>query len=86
MSAALKLSIDRSTLSRLETAAAARNMTPEALAEAAVEMFLVEQSSDEAAPRKPWQVALIEEGLAAADRGDFASDEEVARIFDTYRE
>ena len=27
-----------------------------------------------------WQIARIKEGIAAADRGDFASDEEMARI------
>lgn len=29
--------------------------------------------------------AAIEEGLAEADRGDFASDEEVAALFSKYR-
>ena len=27
-----------------------------------------------------WQIAKIEEGVAAADAGDFASDEEMKRI------
>jgi predicted transcriptional regulator len=27
-----------------------------------------------------WQIGKIEEGVAAADRGDFASDDDVARV------
>jgi predicted transcriptional regulator len=31
------------------------------------------------------QVAKIKEGIAQADRGEFASEEEVARVFAKYR-
>ena len=38
---------------------------------------------DDVAPN-PRQIARIEEGSADADRGDFASDEEMARIRDKF--
>jgi predicted transcriptional regulator len=31
-----------------------------------------------------WQIGKIEAGIAAADRGDFASDDEVARVVGKY--
>lgn len=33
------------------------------------------------APLLPWQIHAIEEGIQAADAGDFASDEAVAAVF-----
>ena len=31
-----------------------------------------------------WQIGKIEAGIAAADRGDFASDDDVARVAGKY--
>jgi len=32
-----------------------------------------------------WQIARIKDGIAEADRGEFATDEEVRAVFDKYR-
>jgi predicted transcriptional regulator len=37
------------------------------------------QAIDDYVARQEWQIAEIEEGLAEADRGEFASDEELGR-------
>ena len=31
-----------------------------------------------------WQIAKIESGIAAADRGEFADDDDVARVVEKY--
>lgn len=84
-SSALTLSVDPVTLARLEKAAADRGMTREALVEVAVSDFLTEQAVDAGVPLQPWQEAMVREGLAAADRGDFASVDDVERVFAKYR-
>jgi predicted transcriptional regulator len=43
----------------------------------ALESYLEQQS---------WQVAEIRQGLAEADAGEFASDEEVKAVFEKWRE
>ena len=42
--------------------------------------WLVSRAVEEYVALNAWQIARIEEGIAAADRGDFASDEEMKRI------
>lgn len=42
--------------------------------------WLVSQAVQEYASVNAWQLERIEEGIAAADRGDFASEAEVARV------
>jgi predicted transcriptional regulator len=42
--------------------------------------WLVTQAVREYVSVSAWQLEKIETGIAAADRGDFASDEEVARV------
>lgn len=42
--------------------------------------WLVARALDDYLALNSWQIGKIEAGLAAADRGDFASDEEVARV------
>ena len=32
-----------------------------------------------------WQINRIKDGIAQADRGEFATDEEVRTVFDKYR-
>ncbi|HEV2955905.1 MAG TPA: ribbon-helix-helix protein, CopG family [Xanthobacteraceae bacterium] len=42
--------------------------------------WLVSQAVQEYVGVNAWQIERIEEGIAAADRGDFASEAEVARV------
>jgi predicted transcriptional regulator len=42
--------------------------------------WLVTQAVQEYVSVNAWQLERIEEGIAAADRGDFASEAEVARV------
>jgi predicted transcriptional regulator len=41
---------------------------------------LIAQAVQDYVALNAWQIEKIETGIAAADRGDFASDEELARI------
>ena len=45
---------------------------------------VAEQAIEDFVAREEWQLAEIEAGLAEADRGDFASDEDVVRILAKY--
>ena len=60
----------------LDELAAATGRARSELAEEAVARFL---------DYERWARARIEEGLRQADAGEFASDEEVARVFGKYR-
>jgi predicted transcriptional regulator len=42
--------------------------------------WLVSRAVEDYVSLNEWQIARIREGIAAADRGDFASDEEMERI------
>jgi len=42
--------------------------------------WLVARAIEDYVALNAWQIEKIEEGIAAADRGDFASDDEVARV------
>lgn len=41
--------------------------------------------ADDLIPLQAWQVEEIKRGLAEADAGDFASDEEVEKVFAKWR-
>lgn len=84
MSAALTLSVETETLMRLQRAAAARNMTPAALAEAALELFLETASLEPDAPLQDWQRERTLRGIADADRGAFVGAQEIDRIRGKY--
>jgi RHH-type transcriptional regulator, rel operon repressor / antitoxin RelB len=43
--------------------------------------FLTSQALEDYLKREAWQVAAIKKGVAAAERGEFASDEEVIKRF-----
>jgi predicted transcriptional regulator len=43
--------------------------------------WLVSRAVEEYVSLNEWQIARIEDGIAAADRGDFASEEEMAGIW-----
>lgn len=86
MGAPLTLNLDDATRVRLEEAAAARDISAEALAKAALEMFLSDQELAEGKHWEPWQRELIRQGVEDAERGHFASEEEVERLFKKYRD
>jgi predicted transcriptional regulator len=45
---------------------------------------MAEQAIEDFVAREEWQIAEIEAGLAEANRGEFASDEDVANILAKY--
>lgn len=48
--------------------------------------YLVNQAIDQLLEVNAWQIERITEGLNAADEGLFASDKEVARMFNKYND
>ena len=42
------------------------------------------QAIEDFVSREEWQLAEIEDGIAEADRGEFASDDDVARVVGKY--
>jgi len=46
--------------------------------------FLAQAALEEYLERESWQLERIREGIAAADAGDFATDEEVVAVFDRW--
>ena len=46
--------------------------------------YLTAQAIDDYLAREEWQIAEIEAGLSEADRGDFASAEDLARVVSKY--
>lgn len=71
MPAPMTLDLDPAMLASLERLAARTARSREWLVARAVEEFVT--LSD-------WQIGKIEAGIAAADRGDFATDEEMAKL------
>lgn len=84
MSAALTVRMDEDVLLRLDAAATERGIARDTLVELAVEEHLA-ASGERAAEFEAWQLALIDEGMAAADRGEFARPEDVEAIFSKHR-
>ena len=71
MSGSVTIRLDATTLDALDRLAKRTEKSRSWLVSRAVEDYVA---------LNEWQIARIEEGIAAADRGDFASDEEMARI------
>lgn len=46
--------------------------------------YMAAQAIEDFVTREEWQLAEIEAGLADADRGDFASDAEIAAVVGKY--
>ena len=42
------------------------------------------QAIEDFVSREEWQLAEVEDGIAEADRGEFASDDDVARVVGKY--
>jgi predicted transcriptional regulator len=75
VTAAFTLRLDEATLEALDRLAEKTERSRSWLANKAIEDYVALNA---------WQVGKIEAGIAAADRGDFASDEDVARVAGKY--
>jgi len=71
MSAAFTVRLDDATLGALDRLAAKTERSRNWLVAKAIEDFVALNA---------WQVEKIEQGVAAAERGDFAGDDELARV------
>lgn len=71
MPAPFTVRLDESTLNALDHLAQKTDRSRNWLISRAVEDFVTLNA---------WQLGKIEAGIAAADRGEFASDEELARV------
>jgi predicted transcriptional regulator len=70
MSDTVTIPLDDSTLASLDALARRVERSRASLVTEAIRDFVALQE---------WQIAKIEEGIAAADRGDFATEADVAR-------
>jgi predicted transcriptional regulator len=71
MSAAFTVRLDEATLGALDQLAEKTDRS---------RTWLVTKAIEEYVTLNAWQIGKIEAGIAAADQGDFASDEDVARV------
>lgn len=71
MSAAFTVRLDETTLDALDQLAEKTERSRNWIVAKAIEDYIALNA---------WQVGKIEAGIAAADQGDFASDEEIARV------
>lgn len=77
MGVSLTINVAESAVATLDEIAASRDLSRECLIEQTLADYLAFEAE---------QITKIRNGLAAADCGDFASDEEVERTFAKYRE
>lgn len=77
MTIAFTVRVDEDTIEALDVLAKRTNRSRAWLVRRAVEDYVALNA---------WQVGQIEAGIAAADRGEFASDEEVAALRFKYAE
>jgi predicted transcriptional regulator len=75
VTAAFTLRMNGATLEALDRLAEKTERSRSWLATKAIEDYVALNA---------WQIGKIEAGLAAADRGDFASDDDVARVVGKY--
>lgn len=71
MSAAFTVRLEEPILQALDELAARTDRSRNWLASHAIEEYLALNA---------WQIGKIEAGIASADRGDFAGEDEVARV------
>lgn len=71
MSAAFTVRLDEATLGALDELAEKTERS---------RAWLVTKAIEEYVALNAWQIGKIEAGIAAADQGDFASDQDVARV------
>jgi len=75
MSGAFTVRLDETTIDALDRLAKQTDRS---------RSWLVSRAVEEYVALNEWQIAKIEEGLDAAQRGDFASEKDVARIRGKY--
>ena len=75
MAAAFTLRLDDATLEALDELAEKTDRSRSWLATKAIEDYVALNA---------WQIGKIEMGIAAADRGEFASDDDFARVVGKY--
>jgi predicted transcriptional regulator len=75
VTAAFTLRLDEATLEALDQLAEKTERSRSWLATKAIEDYVALNA---------WQIGRIEAGIADADRGDFASDDDVARVIGKY--
>jgi predicted transcriptional regulator len=75
MTAPFTVRLEEETLSALDMLAEKTERSRNWLVTRAIESYV---------SLNAWQIAKIEEGIAAADRGEFATDEEMDAIFNKY--
>jgi predicted transcriptional regulator len=75
MTAAVTINVDQQTLIAIDDFAARMEQSREGLIKLALEEWLAAQA---------WEVAEIEAAISEADRGEFVSDEEIAKIVGKY--
>ena len=75
MTAAFTLRLDEATLEALDQLAEKTERSRSWLATKAIEDYVALNA---------WQIGKIEAGIAAADRGDFASDDDVESVVGKY--
>ena len=75
MTAAFTLRLNEATLEALDRLAEKTERSRSWLATKAIEDHVALNA---------WQIGKIEAGIAAADRGDFASDDDVERVLGKY--
>jgi predicted transcriptional regulator len=75
LTAAFTLQLNEATLEALDQLAEKTERSRSWLAAKAIEEYI---------GLNAWQIGKIEAGIAAADRGDFAGDNDVARVLEKY--
>ncbi len=75
MTSAFTLRLNEATLDALDQLAEKTERSRSWLAAKAIEEYIALNA---------WQIGKIEAGIAAAHRGDFASDDDVARVVGKY--
>ena len=76
MTAAFTIRLDDEVLAKLDALAADTDRSRNWIAAKAIEDYVALNA---------WQIARIKEGIAEADRGEFATDEEVEAVFRKYK-
>lgn len=76
MTAAFTIRLDDEMLAKLDALAADTDRSRSWIAAKAIQDY-VELNA--------WQIQRIKEGIAEADRGEFATDEEVEAVFNKYK-
>lgn len=76
MTAAFTIRLDDEMLAKLDALAADTDRSRSWIAARAIEDYVALNA---------WQIARIRDGIAEADRGEFATDEDVQAVFDKYR-